>query len=132
MSAPEKMMVDTDVFIDFLRGYAPAVAFMQNAPLPILVSVITVAELFSGVREGNERVRLEQTLIACTIIQLTVDLAMRGGIFRRDYGKSHGVGLADAMIAATADACHCMLVTLNHKHYPMLENIKVPYQKNGN
>jgi hypothetical protein len=33
-----------------------------------------------------------------------IDAAVRkaGGIYRRDYGKSHGVGLADAIWAATA------------------------------
>ena len=27
-----------------------------------------------------------------------------GGFYKRDYGKSHGEGLADAILAATAEA----------------------------
>ena len=55
--------------------------------------------------------------------------AVRGGLFRRDYGKSHGVGLADALIAATAELAQATLVTLNAKHFPMLPTVLVPYQK---
>jgi predicted nucleic acid-binding protein len=50
-------------------------------------------------------------------------------LFRRDYGKSHGVGLADALIAASAEMRGAVLVTLNRKHFPMLPTVIVPYQK---
>jgi predicted nucleic acid-binding protein len=45
------------------------------------------------------------------------------------YGKSHGVGLVDALIAATAKLHGYRLVTLNKKHFPMLDNVLIPYQK---
>ena len=48
---------------------------------------------------------------------------------RREYGKSHGVGLADALIAATAEVVGAQLVTLNKKHFPMLDDVYVPYTK---
>jgi predicted nucleic acid-binding protein len=123
-------LVDTDVMIDFLRGQAQAVAFMQAVPLPVHVSAITVAELFAGVREGEEKAALDTALTACRVHPLTADIAMRGGLWRRDYGRSHGVGLADALIAATAEHAGLDLVTLNARHYPMLERISIPYRKN--
>ncbi len=51
----------------------------------------------------------------------TVDLhlAIQGGLYRRDYSKSHNVGFADALIAATATQRQVSLVTLNRKHCPM-------------
>ncbi len=57
-------------------------------------------------------------------------MAADGGLLRRDYGKSHGVGLADALVAATAEMPGLELVTLNRKHDPMLASIRVPY-RNG-
>jgi len=39
------------------------------------------------------------------------------------------LGLADALIAATADVKQATLVTLNKKHFPMLQDISVPYHK---
>jgi predicted nucleic acid-binding protein len=56
-------------------------------------------------------------------------LAVQGGLYRRDYGKSHNVGLADALIAATATQRRVPLVTLNRKHFPMLQDVIVPYQR---
>jgi predicted nucleic acid-binding protein len=39
------------------------------------------------------------------------------------------VGLADALIAATATQRQVPLVTLNRKHFPMLQDVIVPYHK---
>lgn len=124
------LLVDTDVMVDFLRGLPGAVAFVSEAPLPLAVSAVTVAELHAGVREGEERAVLARCLSACDIRVLDAEVAARGGLLRRDYGKSHGVRLADALIAATAEMHGLKLVTLNRKHYPMLASVLVPYRKN--
>jgi predicted nucleic acid-binding protein len=49
------------------------------------------------------------------------------GSVKRDYGPSHGTGLADALIAATARDTESALVTLNERHFPMLSDVLVPY-----
>jgi predicted nucleic acid-binding protein len=59
---------------------------------------------------------------------LDEEIAKRGGLIRRDYGRSHGIGLADALIAGTALVHNLIRVTLNRKHFPMVE-VTVPYQK---
>jgi hypothetical protein len=56
-------------------------------------------------------------------------IAERGGLFSRDYRASHGCGLADCLIAATADLHGLSLVTLNAKHFPMLHDVETPYRK---
>lgn len=66
------------------------------------VSVITVAELHVGVRNGKERTILTGFLDTLKILPLDAETAAEGGLLRRDYGPSHGVGLNDALIAATA------------------------------
>ena len=43
--------------------------------------------------------------------------------------KSHGLGLAGAIVAATADAEGADLKTLNVKHYPMFKGLKPAYRK---
>jgi predicted nucleic acid-binding protein len=123
-------LVDTDVMIDFLRGQPQAVAYMQATELPLHLSAITVAELYAGVREGDECAVLSQTLAACAVHPVSSQIAERGGLWRRDYRASHGVGLADAIVAATAAAAKLPLVTLNAKHYPMLDSVEIPYRKN--
>ena len=57
------------------------------------------------------------------------DIAVQAGLLRRDYGKSHGTGLIDAVIAASALVTHSTLVTLSARHFPMVRDLVVPYRK---
>ena len=50
-------------------------------------------------------------------------------MWRRQYGRSHGTGLADALIAASVAAAGGTLATLNRRHFPMLAEVLVPYAK---
>jgi len=125
------MLLDTDVLIDFLRGKPEARDFIASLPRDVAVSAVTVAELHVGVREGGERQALDTMLATFRILPLDAEAARQGGLLRRDYGKSHGVGLNDALIAATARLHALPLATLNLKHYPMLnaEQLIQPYRK---
>ena len=122
------ILVDTDILIVYLRGTPAAVQYLENLDADLKLSAINVAELFAGVRD-SERDAVDQLLDCFEIIPLDHSLAIRGGLFRRDFGRSHGVGLADAIVAATAEKSGCVLATLNRKHYPMLGSVAVPYQK---
>jgi predicted nucleic acid-binding protein len=81
------------------------------------------------VRDGEERTKLAAFIGAFEIFPVEQEIALQGGLYRRDFGKSHLIGLADALIAATAELRQATLVTLNRKHFPMLENVIVPYEK---
>lgn len=124
-------LFDTDVLIDYLRGHDKAVFFIEQAikTAACAMAAITVAELYAGIREGNERATLEKFISAFELIPVSAVIAKQGGLYRRQFHRSHGVGLADAIIAATAEHLDAQLVTLNKKHFPMLKNIKTPYQR---
>jgi predicted nucleic acid-binding protein len=122
----DRLLIDTDVLIDDLRNRSEAVTYLENAAEPLLISVITVAELSAGVKEGAERVRLNLFITAFDIKALDLTMAIAGGLHRRQYNKSHNVSLADALIAATAEEYQARLVTLNSKHFPMLKDVVVP------
>lgn len=126
-----KLLIDTDVLVDYLRGLDQSSVFLEKEVVKsiCMISSITLAELYAEVREGKERQVLEGFLRAFEVIALNGDIARTGGLYRRDYGKSHGVRLADAIIAATAEHSDARLVTLNKKHYPMLKDVLVPYTK---
>ena len=93
----------------------------------IAISTITISELYAGVREGRERETLETLISKLDVIEVTEAIAVAGGLFQRRYLKSHGVGLADAVIAATAQVSGLKLVTLNQKHFPMFSDLISPY-----
>ena len=124
-----RLLLDTDVLVDFLRGQPDAVAYVKSEADRISLSAIVVAELYAGARDDDDLRRLDDLMSLFPVIPVTADLARAAGLLKRDYSKSHGVGLADAVIAATAEALEAELKTLNVKHYPMLKGLQPPYVK---
>jgi len=125
----ESFLLDTDVLVDFLRGYGKAVAFINAQSSRVILSSIVVAELYAGVKGDAEQAALENFISLFRIVPVSAEIAKAGGLYKRDYGKSHGVGLADAILAATAVAENAVLKTLNTKHYPMLKGLRPAYKK---
>jgi len=123
------LLLDTDILVDFLRGHSKAMAFVNANSARIILSTLVVAELYAGVKGDAEQAVLEAFVSLFRIVPVNVNIAKAGGLYKRDYGKSHGVGLADAILAATAEAEKAELKTLNIKHYPMLKGIKPAYTK---
>ena len=125
----DSLLLDTDVLVDFFRGYSKAVAFVNKNSSRIILSSIVIAELYAGVKGDAELTVLENFISLFRIIPVTSEIARMGGLYKRDYGKSHGVGLADAIIAATCEAENADLKTLNVKHYPMIKGLRPTYKK---
>jgi predicted nucleic acid-binding protein len=105
------------------------VTFVNAKSSQIILSSIVVAELYAGVKGDAELTALENFVSLFRVIPVTSEIAKKGGLYKRDYGKSHGVGLADAIIVATCDAENAKLATLNIKHYPMIKGLSPTYKK---
>jgi predicted nucleic acid-binding protein len=123
------LVIDTDVLIDYLRDQPDAVAFLERSERPLAASAVTIAELYAGVREGEDRHRLDAFVSAFEALPLDKGSAVQAGLWRRQYGRSHGTGLADALIAASVEEAGATLATLNRRHFPMLSHVVVPYAK---
>lgn len=121
------ILVDTDVMVDYLRGHDKAVVFVKKHAGRIILSSIVVAELYAGIKGDAEQATLDDVVSLFRVVPVTVDIAKAGGLLKRDFGKSHGLGLADAVVAATAQVENAELSTLNVKHYPMVRGLKPPY-----
>ena len=125
----DALLFDTDVLIEYLRGRQRAAQFFGSLDdEPLYVSVITVAELYAGVREDEER-SLADFLELFDKVPLDSAVARRAGLLTNHYGPTHGTGLADAVIAASADTTNATLVTFNDRHYPMVDNVTVPWSR---
>ena len=123
------ILLDTDVLVDFFRGHSKAVAFVNAHSARIILSSIVVAELYAGVKGDAEQAALEDFVSLFHVVPVTAEIAKAGGLYKRDYGTSHGIGLADAILAATAEAENAELKTLNAKHFPMLKGLRAAYKK---
>ena len=97
--------------------------------LGVVLSAVVVAELYSGVKGDAEKAVLDSFVALFPVAPVTAEIARAGGLYRRDYGKTHGVGLADAILAATAEVGGAELATLNVKHYPRVKGLRPAYRK---
>jgi predicted nucleic acid-binding protein len=122
-------LLDTGIVIEYLRGSTQAADYLQGLSGEWLLSAISVAELWSGAKGMEEERSLDQFLLAFRIISVDEEIAKEGGILRSEYASSHGTRLADAIIAATALREGARLISFNAKHYPMIEDIQIPYHR---
>jgi len=125
----KKLLFDTDVLIDYLRGRDDARGYIDNSCDVIYISVITIAELYAGVRKGEESKQLEMFIETFDVVSLNNNIAKTGGLYRNQYKSGYGTGLADALIAASAKEIGAQVVTCNAKHFPMFDDVIKPYER---
>lgn len=123
------ILVDTDVLIAHLRGVPEARSWLlaARADAPLAISVVTVAELTGGMRSAERR-EVWSLLSALRTEPVTDLIARRAGELRRRFRQSHSaIGIADYLVAATAKELGARLATLNVKHFPMFDDLAVPF-----
>ena len=109
-------LVDTDVLIDHLRG---ARLFALPDGSSGAYSIITRAELNAGRRAESQPINA--LLSQLDEVALTSRIAMRAGEIKRVTS----VGLADAIVAATALESGRIVMTRNRKHFERVEGLEI-------
>ena len=108
------LLLDTDVMIDLLRQYPPAVAWLDSlGEEEIVLPGFVMMELIQGCRNKREQEKLETDLAAYRIAwpaPATCDAAL--AVFTSHH-LSHGLGIVDALIAQMAVTLHIPLHTFN-------------------
>ncbi len=126
------ILVDSDVLIAHLRGYAPARDWLIQIRSvgPVAISAVSVAEVAGGMRSA-ERQAVWRLLSAFCVEAATEAVGRRAGELMRRYRRSHhGIGLGDYLIAATAEVNGLDLATLNTRHFPMFPDLAAPFTLN--
>ncbi|MBZ0298973.1 MAG: PIN domain-containing protein [Anaerolineae bacterium] len=123
-------IVDTSVFVDYLRQVPQAQAwFLASTHLSLSITPVVWMEIVQGARSSVERAQSIRFLRQFAIEHPTPDdnhWAMRQ---LAQFHLSHGVEMADVMIASVAARLSVPLYTLNIKHYQPLPALVVqrPY-----
>lgn len=108
------LLIDTDIFVDHLRGAAE----LKPRRHRLHYSVITRVELFAGSSASNLVVQL---LAPFREVPVDRAVAERAGRVRRETG----IRLVDALIAATALEHELDVATRNKRDFEKVRGLKV-------
>jgi predicted nucleic acid-binding protein len=123
------MLLDTDVLIDFLRAYPPAVAWLTNYSSPIGVPGLVAMELIQGCHNLPEQQRVERELRRFLIHWPSLTDCQRAYQDFASCWLSNNLGMLDALIGQTAVGLGETLATFNVKHYGLIAGLNTlqPY-----
>jgi predicted nucleic acid-binding protein len=124
-------LVDTDALIDIQRGHAPAVAWFRSLTQLPAAPGIVVMELIQDARNLREIRRALKLVAPLQVVSPTESDCKRAFSDFAAYHLSHGLGLLDALIAASAIGQSARLFTFNQKHYGAVPGLVTaqPYKR---
>lgn len=119
MSRSGLVLFDSDVLIDVLRKDAVAEAVLTglNSLGPLGISVVSRMETIRGCLNREVQQRAEKLLRRFQVLALDADISRRADELVTRYYLSNNMGIADALIAATALEYDLPLVSKNQRDY---------------
>lgn len=121
----ELVIIDTDILIDVARDVSEATGCLreiEHNAIPA-VSAVTQMELMIGCRNKKELKALDRFLSRFTILKISEAISERAVGLIRNYRLSHGLLIADALIAATALNHDRPLISKNQRDYRFIEEL---------
>lgn len=123
-------IVDTDIIIDVGRGISEAANCLQKlkSSSRLAISVVTQMELIVGCTNKSELRTLEKFLQQFDVIRIDQPISDKAVDLLRLYRLSHGLLIADGLIAATAIIYESSFITKNQRDYRFIQNLNLlPY-----
>ena len=125
------MIVDTTVMVDLTRDRKEARQFLITNPQEQRISRISVMEIVEGLQtqQAIAVFKKQLTSLALEIVEIDQSVSEVAGTIFEQYYHSNGIGISDALIAATALVFREQLITHNTKHFQFISDlaVKVPY-----
>ena len=127
------ILLDSDVFIDLLREYPPAVTWFDSLDdtETMALAGFVVMELLQGCKNKSQQIKLQQALTYYEVIWLSSDQCQQALELFSQYHLSHNAGLIDVLVGQTALMLNVPLYTFNRKHYQFIPGLQTiqPYTK---
>ncbi len=124
------VIIDTDILIDAGRSIPEALTSLSQLEQreTLGVSAITHMELIVGCQNKAELAVLDQFLKRFVSLPLDAPISQLSLDLLRQYRLSHGLLIADALIAATALFLDSSFLSKNQRHYRFILGLRLlPY-----
>jgi predicted nucleic acid-binding protein len=120
------MIFDTDVLIWFFRGNGPAAELIERQT-DRAVSIVSLMELYQAARSKVEMRTIRSFFQASEfrVIPLNEAMSHIAVTLVEDYALKDGLGMADALIAATAREIATILATGNVRHFRSVPTLQL-------
>lgn len=120
-------IIDTDILIDAGYGVTEAVNCLQSLTVNsgLAISIVTKMELMVGCANKAELQTLERFLQKFHIIKLNQSVSEKAVELLRNYRLSHGLLIADSLIAATAIVGNYPFIIKNQRDYRFIEGLNL-------
>jgi predicted nucleic acid-binding protein len=123
------VLLDSDVLVDHLPGLPAAGRYVDGLTVTPTCSEVTRVEVLRGMRSHERRVT-ERFLATIRWVVVDEEISVLAGELGRRFRRSHGaLGIADLLIAATAERHRLPLATLNVRHFPMFPGLEPAYRR---
>lgn len=122
------VLIDTDVIINFLRGRDEEASFFHRVlvgeEFSACYAAITEVELYSAAKINQRQSESIQMLMNnLHRVGISSPVAQLAGQLLGKFRKSHGLEIADAIIAASTIIQGACLVTENTKHFAFIPGL---------
>lgn len=121
------VIIDTDILIDAGREDQTAISCLEQIDkrFHMAVSAVTQMELIVGCRDKSELMNLEGFLQRFRVIRIDEQISTKGVELLKTWRLSHGLLIADALIAATAIITDVQFITKNQKDFRFIDGLKL-------
>jgi tRNA(fMet)-specific endonuclease VapC len=119
----EKIILDTNILIEILKSNEEILKKLKATDVAYAISSISAMELFFGALNKNELAMLKKFVKSFEILHIDGSVSSVALELVAKYAKSHGLHIADALIAATAQNYKIKLYTLNTKDFRFIDEL---------
>jgi len=117
-----EFLIDTNVLSRIFTGDKDVKDFIET--LDAAVCTVIYVECLQGSKSTREKRIVESYLSKFALNHITFDISTRTIDLIRTYSNTHGLLLADALIAATCLDLNLTLVTYNVNDFHFIEDLK--------
>lgn len=127
------ILLDTDILIDILRNYKPAIDWLKTNEETLSITGFSAMELIQGCDSKIEIDEIKKFISKFKIIWLNEYSSAKSVELFAQHRLRNKIGLIDCIIAQISIENNLELHTFNIKHFKSIKELQTiqPYQKSS-